>query len=292
MIRSMTGFGRAEGERYGLHLSIELRSVNHRFLDISVRLPKALATLEPDVRRLLSEKLNRGRVSAFISLNGEREEQGEIVLDTEAAERYFNLLRELKRRFKIEGNVDLKTMSSFPDLFVRRPPRVDEAKVWPWLASLLRKAVKDLVSAQESEGRILARDLRERLLVMKKALGAIRKSAPIRLEESRKALRARIAALVGENELDEQRYATEIAMMADRADATEECVRLAAHIDQFSAFLRSGRSEGRKMNFLLQEMNREANTLGAKAGDAVISRLVVELKEEIEKVREQVQNIQ
>ena len=292
MIRSMTGFGRVEGEKYGLHLTIELRSVNHRFCDFSVRLPKALATLEPQVRQLLSQLLVRGRVSVFVSLNGEREELGDLEVDVDAADRYFGLLGDLKRRYKLEGMVDIKTMASFPDLFVRRPPRVEEERVWPWFAALLRRAAKNLARAQEQEGRILARDMKHRIGKIQRSLAAIKKSSRTRVEEARKALRARIAVLVGDADFDEQRYATEIALMADKADVTEECVRLGAHLDQFSQLMRSKQSEGRKMNFLRQEMNRELNTLGAKVGNVSVSRLVVDVKEEIEKIREQVQNIQ
>jgi uncharacterized protein (TIGR00255 family) len=288
----MTGFGKAEGERYGLHVTIELRSVNHRFCEISVRLPKALAGLEPQVRQLLSSRLVRGRISAFISLNGERDEQGELVLDALSVDRYFRLLKELKKKYRLEGSLDIKTMASFPDLFVRKPPQVNEKKVWPWLATLLKRAVGDLSSAQEQEGRILARDMRKRITKIRRTLTAIKNSNPVRVRKARKALRSRIASLIGDAEIDEQRFATEVALMADKSDATEECVRLGAHIDQFSSLLRSRQSEGRKMNFLLQEMNREINTLGAKSTDVAVARYVVEIKEEIEKVREQVQNFQ
>lgn len=291
MVRSMTGFGRSEVEQEGVLLVTEIRSVNHRFCEISVRLPKWLMHLESRVRSLVQQKILRGKVSAAITWNGDGG-GGTLGLDTEVADRYFHLLGELKERYNLSGEVDLKTLAGFPDLLVPERVAADDQQSWKLIEKGVTDALLDAVSMKEAEGKTLAADLGSRVEALLKQVVSIEKRTPVRISEARENLRSRLSSLLEGGEVPDERLALEVVIFADKLDCTEECVRLRAHAKQFAALLEAPELVGRKLNFLLQEMNREANTIGSKAADVEIVNDVVSIKDEVEKLREQVQNVE
>lgn len=292
MTLSMTGYGVAEVVAENVKLTAEVRSVNSRYCEVSVRLPRTLSSLEQKVRKLVQAGMGRGRISLSVTWNGEGSPRGEVALDEAAADRYFSLLSALKERYKLKGDVDLKTMSDLPDLFVSETPSIDEEQAWTLVEDVVSRAVEGANSMRRKEGLELAADLRKRTEHVSSLVDVVEKRAPFRVSEAKEKLEERLSQLVGGDEgLDAGRLALEVALIADRLDCTEECVRLRAHCKHLLALLEE-ESSGRKVNFLLQEMNREANTIGAKASDLNITEQVILIKEEIEKIREQAQNIQ
>lgn len=291
MIRSMTGLGFAEGEFHGARITVELRTVNHRGLDISLRLPRFLATMEVAVRRAIQENLTRGKVTAAVTWEGDSDGAAELRLDRDAAERYIKLLTTLQQEYGLPGEIDILTVAARPEIVTWERPGVSEEDAWGVVEPLVRAAAKDLDSMRANEGRALAADLQQRIVSMNALVEEINTRAPQRVQALRDAMHARLVGLLQDIPVDDQRLAMEIAMHADRLDVTEECVRLRAHNAQFLELLHA-EDAGRKLNFLLQEMNREVNTIGSKANDVEIVNRVVVLKEEIEKIREQVQNVE
>ena len=292
----MTGYGRGEATLNGLRLSAEVRSVNHRFCELSVRLPRALSGFEADVRKLLTEKISRGKVSLAVTWGGEGEHQAEptarLRLDDQAADRYMALLGELKSKYGLKGDIDLKSFASLPNVFIWEEPASDSDQYAATLREVVTKATDDIIRMKELEGETLRGDLEARLDSIRKRVAHIRERAPDRLRDARTRLRERVNLLLEDGELPEERVAQEIAILSDRLDCTEECVRLEAHCGHFRKLLEEESTPGRKLNFLLQEMNREINTIGSKSSDVPIVEQVVEVKEELERIREQVQNIE
>jgi uncharacterized protein (TIGR00255 family) len=292
LIRSMTGYGRGEIEENGVRVSAEIKSVNNRFLEIAVKLPRFLAPLEGDVRGAVQKKLSRGRLFVDVSWDDPGGPAETVVLDEAAADVYHKLLRSLKERFGLSGEVDLATLASLPDLLKKEVKEWEPSRALPLVKDALGIALDDLVEMKTKEGVALAEDLRSRLKLMLTRLEAIEKRAPERVEELRDRLARRLKELNESGEYDEALLTQEVVIFAERTDYTEECVRFGIHCKNFMDYLESGGAVGRKLNFLLQELGREANTIGAKAGDALVSENVVLIKEELEKVREQVQNIE
>lgn len=293
MIRSMTGFGRAEVERNGRVLVAEVRSVNHRFLELSSRLPRGLQAHEDKLRAHLQEMLSRGKINLTVTWKGASEEGGVLSVNFDLAQRYVDILQELRNKFGFREAVTLGQITSLPDVFVWNEPDLDAQEAWALLRDGVDRAVKDLIVMREVEGESLTKEFTGRLERMRTAVASVETRAPERVREAKERMRQRVAEILkGEAEVDEDRLLIEAAIQADRMDCTEECVRLRSHIDQFEALLREGGPVGRKFNFLTQEMNREANTIGSKANDSSIARDTIQLKEEIEIVREQVQNIE
>ncbi|UCF78481.1 MAG: YicC family protein [Candidatus Eiseniibacteriota bacterium] len=291
MVRSMTGFGRSEVEHEGTLLVTEIRSVNHRFCEISVRLPKWLVHLEPAVRSLVQARILRGKVSVAVTWNGESGE-GILELDTDVADRYFRMLKELKERYGLAGEIELGTLAAFPDLFTPDRVAVEEEKSKGLIQKCVTGALDSVLAMKMAEGESLEADLRGRVEGLLKHIDVIEKRAPARVSEARENLRSRLSGLLEGAEIPEERLALEVVILADKLDCSEECVRLRAHVRQFMDLLGSPEPSGRKLNFLLQEMNREANTLGSKAADVEIVNEVVVIKDELEKLREQVQNVE
>ena len=291
MIRSMTGLGFAEGEFHGARIAVELRTVNHRGLDISLRLPRFLATMEVAVKRVIQENLSRGKVTAAVTWDGDSDGAAELRLDRDAALRYITLLRTLQQEYDLPGEVNILTVAARPEIVAWERPGVSEADAWGVVEPLVRAAAQDLDTMRANEGRALAADLQQRIAEMNVLIEEINERAPQRVIALRDAMHARLQGLLTDIPVDTNRLAMEIAMHADRLDVTEECVRLRAHNAQFLELVQA-EDAGRKLNFLLQEMNREVNTIGSKANDVDIVNRVVVLKEEIEKIREQVQNVE
>jgi uncharacterized protein (TIGR00255 family) len=289
----MTGFGRAELERGGRVLAAEIRSVNHRYLELSLRLPRAFMALEGRLRTHLQERLDRGKVNLGVSWKGQGDEGTLLTADLDLAGRYVDALQALRGRFGFREPVTLNHLVGLPDLFTWTDPTVDLEGGWEHLRETVDRAIQDLVSMRAHEGKALAEDLLARADRLRSCLAAVERRAPERVIEAKERLRNRMTELLkGEAELSEERLLVEAAYLAERMDTTEECVRLRSHIEQMEALLRSDEAAGRKLNFLAQELNREANTIGSKANDAATAREVIQLKEEIEIIREQVQNIE
>ena len=293
MISSMTGFGRAEAERDGRILVAEARSVNHRFLELFIRLPRTLQPLENRLRNRIQERIIRGKANISVSWKGPGENGTTLSIDNDLARQYVEILQDIRGTFGFREPVTLEQLMALPDLIKWTEPEMDPEAGWKQLAEVTDGAIEDLIVMRQSEGEAMAKDLRGRIQTLRKCLKAVENRAPDRVTEARERLRTRVGELLkGETQIDEERLVLEAAFQAERMDCTEECVRLRSHFDQLEELLAGGRAVGRKLNFLTQELNREANTIGSKANDVAIAREVIQLKEEIEIIREQIQNIE
>mgnify|MGYP001186314149 FL=1 len=292
MIKSMTGYGRVEAICDGRNIVVEAKSVNHRFLEIALRMPAALYPLEMEYKKKIGERFKRGRIDVSIRLEGDGAEPSKVNLNLEVARDYFDVLTRLKNEFNLQEPIGLKTLISFRDIFT---PPVETQLNGDFLNSVdktLQEALSMLVNMRQDEGIALFSDMQMRLQTIGETMGTIRSRAPQVVMEYQRRLSDRIKELSAGFELDVARLAQEVAIMADRCDITEEIVRMQSHIGQFEALLQSDEAEGRKIDFLLQEMNREINTIGSKSNDVEIARQVIEAKSELGKLREQAQNIE
>ena len=297
MVRSMTGYGRGEALTDGLRLSAEVRSVNHRFCEVSARLPRAFSAFEGEARKIIQDQVSRGKLSLVVTwgedgADGSGEPGGTLTLDERAADRYMELLRRVQAKYGLTGEVDLRTFASLPNLFSWEEPGRSSDVYLALLREVVEKATRELIQMKETEGEALKKDLAARVALVRKRVARIRERAPERVRETHEKMKERVRSLIAEAEVPEDRLLMEIALLADRLDCTEECVRLEAHCDHFLKYLDEESAPGRKLNFLLQEMNREINTIGSKSNDVAIVEQVVEVKEELERIREQVQNIE
>ncbi len=292
MLLSMTGYGRGEARTGQGALQIEIRSVNHRFSEISVRLPKGLASLEGRVREKVQEKLARGKVYVTVTLEGEEMQVGRLALNHDVAARYHEVLQELKGNYGLTGEVDLAAFLTLPDVLTWERAEQGEDEGWRLLEPVLEQAIADILTMKTREGETLARDLIARLDGMNAAILRVEARVPDMIAGLRTRMQERLLEAGQDLDYNRNRLETELVLFADRTDCTEECVRLASHLQMFRDLIVAPEPAGRKLNFLLQEMNREANTIGSKAQDVGIAREVIGLKEEIEKIREQVQNFE
>ncbi|MFM7232571.1 MAG: YicC/YloC family endoribonuclease [bacterium] len=290
MIRSMTGYGSAEVERAGQRVTAEIRSVNHRFCEVSLRGPKVALLFEEQIRRVVQDRYSRGKFNLTISWSGAGERGEVLKLNDAVARRYVDLMSDLKARYNLSGDVDLATVAGLPDLFTWEHTAMSDEESWTILEQVVARACDNMTLMKDREGQALARDFEHRLRVIRTEIDRVVERAPLRPLEAKERMVARIKPLLGDLEMDPVRIAQEVALLADRLDCTEECVRLSAHLEQFQHLIEGPELAGRKLNFLLQEMNREANTIGSKANDVEIGRAVIVMKEEIERIREQVQN--
>lgn len=292
MIKSMTGYGRGDATSERERITVETKSVNNRFLEIVVRMPKQFLPLEERVKKIVQEKLNRGRVDVFISLEETGEKKRMVKVDKELGLAYYNSLKELAEICKIPENIDLIRMSLLPGLLTLEEEEKDLESVWLVIKEALVKSVDALVGMRAIEGAKLAQDLLHRKRLVSDCVRQIGERSPVIVTEYQEKMHQRVQELLGQIEIDESKLANEIAFFADKASITEELVRLESHLNQMENILSCDDTVGRKLDFLVQEMNREINTIGSKANDLTISHLVVAVKSELEKVREQVQNIE
>jgi uncharacterized protein (TIGR00255 family) len=292
MIKSMTGYGRVEGLCVGRNIIVEAKSVNHRFLEIALRMPASLYPLEMEYKKKIAERFKRGRIDVSIRLEGESSDTSKVNLNMDIARDYFDILSRLKTEFNIQEPITLKNLISFRDLFTPPAETQLDADLLNSVEKMLHEALSILVNMRQDEGIALFSDMQMRLQAIGEIMGEIRLRAPQVVLEYQKRLSERIKELTAGLELDASRLAQEVAVMADRCDITEEIVRMQSHISQFEALLQSDEAEGRKIDFLLQEMNREINTIGSKGNDLDIARQVIEVKSELGKLREQAQNIE
>ncbi len=293
MIRSMTGFGRKEVISAGVQVTIEIRSVNNRFLDIQVKAPRTLGQLEPRIKKAVQDRCSRGRIDVFISRNGEREMAGKLVVDEALMGQYIGLMRSLKERFGLYGEIDLSLVAGFPGLISIAEDKEDIEAIWPALSEGLGETLKELDSMRTVEGSAMVTDMIRRLDVIEDLMREVEKLSSSSVEQARKRISDALARLLNEQP-DPARLAQEIAILAERTDVTEELTRLKSHLRQFRLLVSDSTVEpvGRKLDFLLQEMGREANTIASKAMNSQIAHHVVDIKAELEKIREQAQNIE
>ncbi len=292
MLTSMTGFGRAEAKTDRGRFTVEVRSVNHRFLEISPRLPRPLSLLEPKVVEFVQQKVSRGKITVGVSMEGEGAGAVAVTFDRDLAARYLELARELREQHGVDGDLDVRTLLTLPQVLVREDQTLSEEEAWADLAPTLEKALEAFGGMRRREGEALARDLLERVGTIREAVDRVQACVPKVVEAVRVRLRDRLAEISEDAEYNRNRLEVELALFADRADITEECVRLRSHCDQFEEFVGDSQPAGRRLKFLLEEMHREVNTIGSKGQDTEISRDVLAMKEEVERIREQVLNIE
>ncbi len=292
MITSMTGFGKGIYAVEGFEAQVEIRSVNHRFLDISMRLPKNFETREGDLRELVKKFISRGRININVTLKEEQGNQLGLRVNEETVQAYKALLDHLRRAAGIKAPVELGHLLAFSDLFVQENQDDLPEAAWSCIEKAVELALIELNKMRRREGQEIENDLRKRVELLESYIKEIERLARGRVEHEYQTLRQRVKSLLDSTELDPARLEMEIALLADRLDVTEECTRFHSHNTLFMESIEQPEPAGRKLNFLLQEMNREANTIGAKASDADIAHLVVKIKEEVEKLREQIQNVE
>lgn len=292
MITSMTGYGQGEYKCNGYESFVEVRAVNHRFLDVSMRLPRALSTYEETVKEIVRKFVSRGRINLVVNLKSERETGFGLRLDMEAASYHKQLLEKLRDDLGLTGDVTIDHLLHFSEILTTDSSDELPAEVWQAVENAIQQAMRNLNEMRQREGLEITNDLRSRVEALQQKLVTIEERSIARRGEEFQRLYQRVKEMVQTKELDANRLELEVALLADRVDVTEECTRFRSHNTLFLEALAEEAPAGRKLNFLLQEMNREANTIGAKANDAKIAHLVVEIKEEVEKLREQIQNIE
>lgn len=292
MIRSMTGFGRCEIQSGEKKFTVEMKGVNHRYLDVNIRMPKKLYFFETAIRTYLKKYVQRGKVDIFVSYEDLAEGQMSLKYNEALAEEYLEYFRKMEEKFGLENDVRISALSRYPEIFTMEEQDVDEEELWNGLREALDGACVQFVSTRETEGEKLREDLISKLDGMKVVVEKIEERSPEILSEYRDKLEEKVKDLLEDAQIDESRIAAEVVIFADKICTDEEIVRLKSHIDHMKETLLAGEGIGRKLDFIAQEMNREANTILSKANDLTISNYGIELKTEIEKVREQIQNIE
>lgn len=292
MIKSMTGFGRCEAAENNRKFTVEIKAVNHRYLDVNIKMPKTLNYFESAIRNELKKYISRGKVDVFISYEDLSEHTCTVHYNKEVAEEYLLYLRRMAEDFGLEDDVRVSTLSRYPEVFTMEEAGADEEELWKELQKAVDGAAKMFVESRVTEGDNLKQDLLEKLEGMLKLVDFIAERSPQIVAEYRRKLEEKVKDLLGDNTVDESRLLTEVTIFADKICVDEEIVRLRSHIETTRSALLEGGSIGRKLDFIAQEMNREANTTLSKANDLEISNCAIELKTEIEKVREQIQNIE
>ncbi len=289
---SMTGYGKADYRDKTRAIGIEVSSVNNRYLEFLVRIPRELSVLEPMIKEAVGESINRGKVTVCIHYEDFGSGVQKVLLNKALAGDIYKQLKELKKKYKLIGDIDINHFLAFPDIFtISKDARLPET-VWPHVKTALDRAMKEMISMRRKEGLNLKKDLGARLKILSQQIAKIEKLTVKNKSQYKKKLAKRIADIVEKKQIDNSRLEEEIAYLVDRADVTEESVRFKSHIKQFQGALTQREPVGKRLNFILQELNREANTIGSKASDTDVAAIVVSLKEVIEKMREQVQNIE
>ncbi len=292
MIKSMTGFGRAEYTDEKCRITAEIKSVNHRYLDCSIKMPKKLGFFEASIRTLLKDYIQRGKVDVFITYEDFTEDNFNLRYNKDMAKAYLSYLNDMAEEFGIENDIRVSNLSRYPEVFTLEEAGADEDEIWSDLEKVIRQAASNFVEARIAEGDNLKHDLLDKLDAMRGYVDEIEKRAPQIIDEYKKDLCAKVADLLADSKIDEARILGEVTIYADRICVDEEIVRLKSHIGTTKDILAGGGSVGRKLDFIAQEMNREANTILSKANDLITSDIAINLKTDIEKVREQIQNIE
>lgn len=289
-MKSMTGFGKGQATATNIALGIEIKSVNHRFCDINIKGPKVIAPFESSLKKKISESLSRGKIDVFINLEIIGQQGYEAKLNLPLADAVYVSLTALKQKFDLTDQITLNMISSQKDV-LQLEEKITLEELQPCVENALDLALENMESMRVAEGAALKSDFQQRLASLEGFIKKIAERAPVVPGEWQEKLKQRLERFAGDVEVDPQRVAQELAIFADRCDITEELTRFNSHLEQFSTMLELSEPVGRKLDFLVQEINRETNTVGSKANDAEIGRLVVEVKAELEKIREQVQNV-
>lgn len=291
MIKSMTGFGRAEINLSGFKISIQIKSVNHRYGDFSIRLPRIYGFLEDFIRSEMSKRISRGKVDIGILIEKEESDDVKISLNKNIAKGYINALKQLEE-FGVKNDISMSSLSRFNDIFTIEQEDTDEDALKNAVSEVLALAAEEFDNMRLDEGERMEQDIISHLDIIQNEVKFIESRSNVTVLEYRKRLEGKIREVLGDRTVDEDRVLTECAIFADKIATEEETVRLKSHIQEFKNTLKLGKPVGKKLDFIIQEMNRETNTIGSKASDIEISKKVVEIKAEIEKIREQVQNIE
>ena len=292
LIKSMTGYGRAVETVNGREFTVELRSVNNRYLDCSVRLPRVLSFAEDAVKQAVKASVSRGKVDVFITLRSEGGDDVQISLNKAVLEGYLTAMRQMVNDYGVADDISAAAVSRLPEVFVIEKPEVDEEQLLADLMSVVNKALEGYDAMRCTEGQALDRDLRSRGQTILDLVAQVEQGNGQTVIDYRERLEAKLREVLENTSIDESRILTEAAIFADKVAVDEETVRLRSHLEQMNTMLTTGGAMGRKLDFLLQEMNREANTIGSKCTDVKLARIVVDIKAELEKIREQTQNIE
>ncbi len=292
MIKSMTGFGRAEAVIGSRSILVEIRSVNHRFYEFSARVPRSCGYLEEKLKSYINGRISRGKVEVSVTIVNSEGKDALVEVNRTVAKGYVDALRAANEELGLKDDLTLSQLIRLPDIFTVRKAADDEDKMWEDVKTAADAAIDSFVSMRSTEGAKMKEDILGRLDVIRKLVDEVERLSPISAENYRSKLYARLCEVLEDKNIDEQRMVTEAAIFADKTAVAEETVRLKSHIKQLSDMLDSSEPVGRKLDFLIQEFNREANTIGSKAQDIAVTRIVVDLKSEIEKIREQIQNIE
>jgi len=292
MIKSMTGFGRSEIAEADRKFTVEMKSVNHRYLDVNMKMPKKLNFFESAIRNVLKEYMQRGKVDIFITYEEVAGDNVSIQYNQDAAAKYLGYLIQMAEHFDLDNDIRVSTLSRYPEVFTMEEAQIDEEGIWKTLEKAVRQAAEGFVETRIKEGENLRQDLLAKLDEMSGYVNFIEERSPLIISEYRKKITERIQELLGDTKVDEGRLLTEVTIFADKVCVDEELVRLKSHIATMKQVLMEGGSIGRKLDFMTQEMNREANTTLSKTTDLEISNCGIELKTLIEKIREQIQNIE
>ena len=292
LIKSMTGYGRAVETVGGREITVELRSVNNRYLDCTVRLPRIRSCAEDAVKQAVKQAVSRGKVDVFISVRSEGGEEATISLNKGVLEGYLAAMRQMVTDYGVKDDISVSTVSRLPEVFVVEKPEVDEEQLMKDMMSVVTKALEGYDAMRCTEGKALENDLRARGNTILELVAQVEEGNAQTVSDYRARLEAKLQEVLASTSIDQSRILTEAAIFADKVAVDEETVRLRSHLDQMNTMLTGGGAVGRKLDFLLQEMNREANTIGSKCTDVRLARIVVDIKAELEKIREQTQNIE
>ena len=294
MIRSMTGYGRSQAVVDTMNITVELKSVNHRYFEFNSRVPRNYGFLDEKLKSYIGSRVSRGKVECYVSVENLEDDEIEILVNHSLAESYLGALKELAERngLNLRDDLAMSSLARYNDIFTIHKQEADEDKIWNAVKAVAEKAVDRFIEMRETEGDKLKKDVLSRADLILQKVSVIEERSPQTVKEYNDKLLARINDFLSDVQVDEQRLLTECAIFADKVAVAEETVRLRSHMDQLRQFLDSDEAVGRKTDFLVQEMNREANTIGSKAQDVTIARCVIDIKAEIEKIREQIQNIE
>lgn len=294
MIRSMTGYGRSQAVVDTMSITVELKSVNHRYFEFSSRVPRNYGFLDEKLKSYIGSRVSRGKVECYVSVENLEDDEIEILVNHSLAKSYLNALKDLAEtnELNLRDDLAMSSLARYNDIFTVHKKEADEEKIWNAVKSVAEVAVDKFIAMRETEGEKLKNDVLSRADLILNMVSVIEERSPETVKEYNDKLLARINEFLSDVQVDEQRLLTECAIFADKVAVAEETVRLRSHIDQLRLFLDSDEAVGRKTDFLVQEMNREANTIGSKAQDVTIARNVIDIKAEIEKIREQIQNIE
>ncbi|MBR5155035.1 MAG: YicC family protein [Clostridia bacterium] len=291
MLKSMTGFGRAEKTVDGFNVKVNLKSVNHRYMDIAIKVPKYYTFMEEKIRQAAAKYISRGKVEVYVSLERIEGSGKTVVLDKDVAINYVNALKSLKK-FGLKDDVKISTIAQYHDIFKLESDETDEEYVSNLILEVFSEAAEDFVNMRINEGKNMEQDILSHIDILAENLSKVEERYPQIVEEYRNRLMRKISEVLEDKNVDETRVITEAAVFAEKSDIGEETVRLRSHIKEFKKAIDTDLPIGKKLDFMIQEMNRETNTMGSKANDVEISRIIVNMKSEIEKIREQIQNIE